>query len=74
MPRNSPKNQGLRFSIQNFAGFDPTGFPSITLPVGTDFVFAVVPEPVAGVLLACSLAAVLITRRFRKPRSAVSAQ
>lgn len=58
--------KGLRFSIQNFAGFGPTGFPSITLPVGTDFVISTVPEPGAGVLLACSMAAVLMTRGFTR--------
>jgi hypothetical protein len=63
--------KGLRFTL---AQPNPGPQPSLTLPVGTEFVFAVVPEPVAGVLLGCGLAAVLITRRFRKPRSAVSAQ
>jgi hypothetical protein len=66
--------KGLRFSIQNFAGFGPTGFPSITLPVGTEFQFVAVPEPAAAMLLGCGLAAVLIGRRFRKLRSAVSAR
>jgi hypothetical protein len=63
--------KGLRFTLEQL---NPFAKPSLTLPVGTEFVFAAVPEPVAGVLLGCGLAAVLITRRFRKPRSAVSAQ
>ena len=66
--------KGLRFSIINFAGFAPSGFPSITLPVGTEFQFVAVPEPAAAMLLGCGLAAVLIGRRFRKLRSAVSAR
>jgi uncharacterized membrane protein len=37
-------------------------------------VFSAVPEPAAAMLLGCGLAAVLIGRRFRKLRSAVSAR
>jgi hypothetical protein len=66
--------KGLRFSIQNIAGFGPSGFPSLTLPVGTELVFSAVPEPAAAMLLGCGLAAVLIGRRFRKLRSAASAR
>ena len=58
--------KGLRFSIENIAGFGETGYPSITLPVGTDFLISSVPEPGAGVMLVCSLAAVLISRSFTR--------
>jgi len=61
--------KGLRFTLDQP---NPGPQPSLTLPVGTQFVFSVVPEPAAGVLLACSLAAVMIGRRFAKLRSAAS--
>jgi hypothetical protein len=58
--------KGLRFTVGNFSGPQPT----LTLPVGTDFVFTAVPEPGVGLMLACSLAAALIGRRFTKQLSA----
>lgn len=55
--------KGLRFTLSQ----PPPAFkPSLTLPLGTDFVIATVPEPGAGVLLACSLAAVLMSRGFTR--------
>ena len=60
----SPRDiKGLRFT---FVQPNPGDQPSLTLPVGTEFQFAVVPEPSAGVLLGCGLAAVLIGRRVTK--------
>ncbi|MFM7183148.1 MAG: hypothetical protein ACKO4Z_00030 [Planctomycetota bacterium] len=53
--------KGLRFTLTQFA---PIPKPSLTIPTATDFQFVAVPEPVAGVMLACGLAAVLISRRF----------
>jgi len=55
--------KGLRFTLEQF---NPFLKPSLTLPVGTDFVISSVPEPGTGVMLACSLAAVLISRRFTR--------
>jgi hypothetical protein len=63
--------KGLRFTL---AQPNPGPQPSLTLPVGTELVFTAVPEPAAAMLLGCGLAAVLIGRRFRKLRSAVSAR
>jgi hypothetical protein len=63
--------KGLRFTL---AQPNPGPQPSLTLPVGTELVFSAVPEPAAAMLLGCGLAAVLIGRRFRKLRSAASAQ
>lgn len=63
--------KGLRFTL---AQPNPGLQPSLTLPVGTEFVFSVVPEPAAGVLLGCGLAAVMIGRRFAKFRSAASSR
>jgi len=63
--------KGLRFTL---AQSNPGPQPSLTLPVGTEFQFVAVPEPAAAMLLGCGLAAVLIGRRFRKLRSAVSAR
>lgn len=63
--------KGLRFTL---AQPNPGPRPSLTLPVGTELVFSAVPEPAAAMLLGCGLAAVLIGRRFRKLRSAVSAR
>jgi hypothetical protein len=63
--------KGLRFTL---AQPNPGPQPSLTLPVGTELVFSAVPEPAAAALLGCGLAAVLIGRRFRKLRSAVSAR
>lgn len=54
--------KGLRFTLSNASGLQP----SLTLPLGTEFVIATVPEPGAGVLLACSLAAVLVSRGFTR--------
>jgi hypothetical protein len=60
----SPRDiKGLRFT---FVQPNPGPQPSLTLPIGTEFQFAVVPEPSAGVLLGCGLAAVLIGRRVTK--------
>jgi hypothetical protein len=57
--------KGLRFTLNFFAVQ-----PSLTLPTGTQFSISAVPEPGAGVMLACGLAAVLIGRRFAKGVSA----
>jgi len=62
--------KGLRFTL---AQSNPFLKPSLTLPVGTEFVFSAVPEPAAAILLGCSLAAVMIGRRFTKFRSPASA-
>jgi hypothetical protein len=60
----SPRDiKGLRFT---FVQPNPGPQPSLTLTIGTEFQFAVVPEPSAGVLLGCGLAAVLIGRRVTK--------
>jgi len=58
--------KGLRFTLTNDSGGPE---PSLTLDTGTQFVFAVVPEPAAGVLLACGLVAVFVGRRVRRSRS-----
>jgi hypothetical protein len=57
--------KGLRFTLSFFAVE-----PSLTLPTGTQFAIAAVPEPGTGLMLACGLAAVLIGRRFTKGVSA----
>jgi hypothetical protein len=63
--------KGLRFTLDQP---NPGPGPSLTLPIGTEFVFSAVPEPAAAVLLGCGLAAVLIGRRFRKCWSTASSQ
>lgn len=58
--------KGLRFSFQQFA---PPPKPSLTLPVATDFQFVTVPEPAAGVLLACGVVAAFLGRVLRRQLS-----
>jgi hypothetical protein len=59
--------KGLRFTLLNDSGGPD---PSLTLDPGTQLIFAVVPEPVAGALLACGLVAVFVGRTMRRRRSA----
>jgi len=57
--------KGLRFTLSNDSGGPD---PSLTLATGTQFAFAVVPEPAVGALLTCGLVAVLVGRRLRRRR------